>query len=175
MSDDAAVDVRPRTDDDLPVLAELLAAQQPASRYPYRWPLPFPVADFLHARDARTAWTAVRGDVVVGHACLASPRTGADLTALCAAELGCAVAEVTWISSLFVAAGERRRGTGRLLLTAAVDGARQRGLQPCLEVLPVHAGALALYESAGWREVARTHPEWLPAHEPDVRVMVAPG
>jgi hypothetical protein len=51
--------------------------------------------------------------------------------------------------------------------------------RPCLEVLPVHAGALSLYESTGWREVLRIRPLWLQqapggdGHE--VQVMVLPS
>ena len=39
--------IRARRDDDLPELARVLAEQQPVTRYPLRWPLPFPVEQFL--------------------------------------------------------------------------------------------------------------------------------
>jgi hypothetical protein len=60
-----------------------------------------------------------------------------------------------------------------------VDDMRTAGLRPCLEVLPVHSAALALYESSGWQEVLRLRPEWLRtvAGEvpPDVWVLVLPA
>jgi hypothetical protein len=43
-----------------------------------------------------------------------------------------------------------------------------------LDVVPVHAGALALYEAAGWREVCRVRTHWLPDDQPDVLGMVLP-
>jgi len=70
-------------------------------------------------------------------------------------------------------------GVGRALLRTAVTGIGRAGLRPCLEVLPVHAAALAMYESDGWREVLRVRPAWLRAaagdEVPDVRVLVLAG
>jgi len=53
-----AASIRPRRDDDVAVLADLLIEQQPVSRYPYRWPLPFPVEDFLVRDGEQAAWVA---------------------------------------------------------------------------------------------------------------------
>ena len=50
----------------------------------------------------------------------------------------------------------------------AVGWMREQGLGPCLDVVPVHTGALRLYESTGWVEVVRLRPPWLPAGQPDV-------
>jgi GNAT superfamily N-acetyltransferase len=176
------VRVRPRRPDDVPGLAGVLRAQQPASRYPFRDPLPFPVERFLHAHDAAAAWTAELDDRPVGHVCrLGPPRGFPDADAMneaCARAHGCAVEDLGWVATLFVGLDARGLGVGRALLDTAVQDIRTAGLRPCLEVLPVHAAALTLYEATGWREVLRLRPAWLREaagdQGPDVRVMVLP-
>ena len=161
----------------------MLLAQQPLTRYPFRDPLPIPVAHFLHAHDAVAAWTAELDGRPVGHACrLGPPRGSADAEAMNGAAArahGCPVDQLGWVSSLFVGLGARGLGLGRTLLHTVVRDIRDAGLRPCLEVLPVHAAALALYESTGWREVRRIRPAWLRDAAgddgPDVRVMVLPA
>jgi ribosomal protein S18 acetylase RimI-like enzyme len=79
---------------------------------------------------------AVRSSVVVGSAILLTRR-------------GAAWAR---LYSLAVAAGERGRGTGQLLLTAAEESARERGcLRLHLEVRADNRSAQRLYESAGYQ------------------------
>ena len=51
------VEIRRRRHEDLPALVEVLAAQQPTSRYPMRWPLPFPIEQFV-VRDGELAAVA---------------------------------------------------------------------------------------------------------------------
>lgn len=72
----------------------------------------------------------------------------------------------------------RGSGVGRALLDTVVGDIRAAGLRPCLEVLPVHAAALSLYGTAGWREVLGVRPTWLREAAgdggPDVRAMVLP-
>lgn len=177
------VRVRRRRADDLPALAEALLAQQPTTRYPFRDPLPMPVEQFLHADDALSAWTAEIGGRPVGHVCRTGPAAGFDdaaaLNDACAAAHGCPVDALGWVSTLFVGAEGRGRGVGRLLLDAVVDDIRSAGLHPCLEVLPMHAAALALYRRSGWSEVLTLRPAWLreAAGEegPNVVVMVLPA
>lgn len=52
------VTIRRRRPCDIPELVDVLLAQQPETRYPFKDPLPIPVEDFLHASDATKAWTA---------------------------------------------------------------------------------------------------------------------
>src|SRR6476620_4589134 len=59
--------IRARTPDDLPALAEVLAAQQPYSGYPQRWTLPFPAEDFIRRDGEDAAWVADLDAEVVGH------------------------------------------------------------------------------------------------------------
>ena len=158
-------------------------AQQPLTRYPVRNPLPFPVERFLHADDAAAAWTAELDGRPVGHVCRVGPPHGfpdADaMNEACAQAHGCAVGDLGWVATLFADPATRGLGVGRALLGTAVSDIRDAGLRPCLEVLPVHAAAPALYRSAGWREVLRIRPAWLREavgeDGPDVRAMVLPG
>jgi GNAT superfamily N-acetyltransferase len=173
--------IRTRRPDDIPALADVLMAQQRLTRYPWRDPLPVPVEQFLHADDALAAWTAEVGGRPVGHVCRVRSPRGPDadeMNQACARAHGSPVGEMGWVSTLFVDPAARGLGIGRALVDTVVDEMRTAGLRPCLEVLPVHSAALALYESAGWREVLRLRPDWLRDAAgdvpPDVRVLVLP-
>ncbi|WP_205473619.1 GNAT family N-acetyltransferase [Nocardioides sp. SYSU D00038] len=174
------VRIRPRRPEDVPVLATALLAQQSTTRYPFRDPLPVPVEDFLHARDAAGAWTAELAGRPVGHVCRTGPAEGFPAASLlneaCARAHGCDPSRLTYVSAFFVATAARGAGIGRRLLQTVVDDMRAHRLRPCLEVLPTHPGAMTLYVSTGWRTVHRFRPEWLREvagdEGPDVHVMV---
>ena len=174
--------IRTRRPGDIPQLADVLMSQQSHTRYPFRDPLPLPVEQFLHAHDALAAWTAEVGGRPAGHVCRVRSPRGPEAEAMnraCVRAHGCAVEELGWVSTLFVDPAARGLGIGRALVDAVVADMRTAGLRPCLEVLPVHSAALALYESTGWQEVLRLRPEWLRTVDgevpPDVRVLVLRG
>jgi GNAT superfamily N-acetyltransferase len=155
--------------------------QQSLTRYPFRDPLPVPPEQFLHTDDALAAWTAEVDGRPVGHVCrVTSPRgpQADEMNGACAHAHGCGTDELGWVSTLFVDPAARGLGIGRALVGTVVDDMRAAGLRPCLEVLPVHPAALALYEADGWQEVLRLRPEWLRTVDgevpPDVRVLVLP-
>lgn len=174
------VTLRARRPDDLPGLGVDLLEQQPRTRYPFRNPLPIPTKQFLHAEDALGALVAERDGDVVGHVCWVGPASGFPdaerLNQACADAAGCSVDRVCWVSSLFVAERARGTGAGRLLLEAAVQGIREDGRTPCLEVLPHHGAARRLYLNSGWRDVTTARPQWLTSvvgdEGPDVHVMI---
>jgi len=165
--------IRTREPADLPALAEVLAAQQGGSRYPLRWPLPFPVEDFVVRTSDLTAWTALLDGRPVGHV---SAQRVVDQVVLPLWEGGHdrPADRLGVLGTLFVDPGVRRRGLGRLLHDTAADWLREHDLGPCLDVVPIHAPAQAMYAAAGWREVGRVRPGWLPDGEPDVLAMVLP-
>lgn len=174
---DRPVVVRPRVPSDIAPLAEALLAQQSSTRYPFRNPLPIPVEDFLHASDAVAAWAAEVDGMPVGHVCRLGPVSGfpeaASMNDACAQAHGCEVEELAWVSTLFVGLSGRGLGVGGLLHDTVVADIRTAGLRPCLEVLPVHAAAVGLYRSRGWREIATVRPQWLVGAGGDhVQVMV---
>lgn len=66
------------------------------------------------------------------------------------------VQDVGDVHRVAVAAGERRRGIGRLLLDALVEAARGHGCgELLLEVDAANVAGAALYAGAGFTEVAR--------------------
>jgi GNAT superfamily N-acetyltransferase len=171
---DERIAIRPRDAADMPDLVAALVRQQPATRYPLRNPLPFPMEQFLHAHDAAAAWTAEVDGVPVGHACWlrdpaaasqpgVDPATGTPSTAAeaSAAAHGCDVHALAWISALFVDPAARGMGLGPRLLATVVDDIRAAGLHPCLEVVDLNDAALRRYRADGWRTVLRSRPGWL--------------
>lgn len=174
--------LRPRRREDLPALVDALARQQPASRYPVRWPLPFPAEEFITRAGEVAAFTAVEPregrHEPVGHvsACRIelddSSFEGNDITRLWMAGHGRPVHELGTVSSLFLAPEAQHRGVGSRLLAAAVDTLRAEGLAPCLDYTPSCSSAEVLYRARGWRQAGTGRPYWLPASWPDVCVMV---
>lgn len=170
-----SVVVRPRTRADLPALVEVLSAQRDATRYPLGWPLPFPTEEFIWRSSDLTGWVAEVDGRVVGHVAAQAVDdvfSPGELGRTWSAAHGRPVAELGILGTLFVDPSVRRRGVGRALHDACVGWLRERGLAPCLDVVPVHAAAVVMYERLGWREVARVRPSWLDDGEPDVLVMV---
>ena len=163
--------IRPRRDADVPQLVEVLAAQQPTSSYPRRWPLPFPIEEFVVRRGELASWTALADGRPVGHVAVLAADDELFTPhwerahALPAVRLGV-------LSTLFVDPTLRGARLGRRLHDVAVGWMREDGRGPCLDVVPVHTGALRLYGSSGWVEVCRVRPPWLPAGQPDVIGMV---
>lgn len=163
--------IRPRRDDDVPVLAEVLAEQQPRSRYPFRWPFPTGVEGFLLRSYEEAAWVAELDGAVVGHVVVGwvdrdgpgdvfRRQTGCDDPAI--------------VSVLFVGTAARGTGVGGLLLDTAVAWARARGRVPVLDVVPLHGSALAVYEHRGWVRIGTARFDWLTDDQPDVVLMALP-
>ena len=159
--------VRPREADDLPVLVDLLAEQQATSGYPTRWPLPYPVADFIVRPGEEAAWVAVVDDEVAGHVSVGRPDevVGAALRDAVGAR------DVVLVTVLFVAASRRRDGVGRALHDTAVAWIRGTGRTPVLDVVPESVGAVRFYERLGWQRVGTVRPAWVPAGREDLLLM----
>ncbi|MCY7397202.1 MAG: GNAT family N-acetyltransferase [Nocardioides sp.] len=162
--------VRARHADDLPVLVELLSAQQAGSSYPIRWPLPIPTVDFLVRPTERRAWVAESAGAVVGHVTVA--HVDEPLVPLFAPALGSA--PMGMISVLFTAEAWRGLGVGGTLLDTAVAWIRVQGEVPVLDVVPTHDTALTIYQRRGWVEVGRARFVWLPGNLPEVLLMALP-
>jgi len=163
--------IRPRRDIDVPVLADLLTEQQPASRYPYRWPLPFPVEAFLVRDHEQAAWVAELDGTAVGHVMVGSVESELSAEEF-RGRTGCA--EPAVVSAMFVDAAVRGRGVGGLLLDTAVAWARERGRVPVLDVVPLPDTALEFYRHRGWVEIARRRVDWLPTDHPHVLSLALP-
>ncbi|WP_460864597.1 GNAT family N-acetyltransferase [Rhodococcus aerolatus] len=163
--------IRPRRPEDVPVLAEVLAEQQPRSRYPYRWPFPTGAQDFLVRSYEQVAWVAERDGEVVGHVMVGRVDRGGPGDAF---RRGTGCDDPAIVSVLFVGTSARGTGVGGLLLDTAVAWARAAGRVPVLDVVPLHGSALAVYEHRGWVRIGTTRFDWLSDEEPDVVLMALP-
>ncbi|MBD8870446.1 GNAT family N-acetyltransferase [Nocardioides sp. MJB4] len=155
----------------MPELVRLLGEQQPSSGYPVRWPLPFPVEEFLVRDDEERAWVAEVDGRVVGHAAVGQVRDLGVREVLRGATGGVGVAA---ISVLFVAVDLVGRGVGGRLLDEAVAFIRGTGRLPVLDVVRTHGTAVEVYRHRGWQVVGEARPAWLPADREPVLLMALP-
>ncbi|MEO6955811.1 MAG: GNAT family N-acetyltransferase [Antricoccus sp.] len=166
-----AIGIRPRETTDLAVLEEILGAQQPASRYPLRWPLRFPAGEFIVRPGERAALVAVVGEQVVGHVSVTEVQPD-EMGAAWAAGVGRSITGISCLSVLFVDSTVRGRGVGRALMEAAESWIFNSGHAAVLDVVQQNCDALRMYRSRGWREIGFARPAWLPQSEPPVILMV---
>jgi GNAT superfamily N-acetyltransferase len=160
--------IRERRLDDVPVLARLLGEQQASSSYPVRWPLPFPVEDFLVRRTEERAWVAELDGQVVGH--VSAGRLDGELRDQFVEAAG--TEDLAEIAVLFVATDVLGTGVGGLLIDTAVAWIRASGRMPVLDVVPAHDRALAVYRRRGWEVVGESRPAFLGADHPPLILMV---
>lgn len=173
--------IRLRHDADLPPLGQALLEQQAASRYPHRHPLPMAAEDFIVRRGELAAWVAEVDGVPVGHVAISTPPDpdsvgagDADVIRAWTRAHGRTHDALGEVNVFFTATAARGTGAGHALLTTAVQALGERGLAPCLDVVPTSEAALRLYRRSGWREVGTARPGWLAADVDDVVVMVLP-
>ena len=169
------VRIRIRTAADLPLLAEVLAAQVPYSGYPQNWPLPYPVERFIARSGELGAWVATLGDdpAPVGHISVTTPDEGVEADGWVAGA-GRPVEELAAVSVLFVDHRVAGRGVGTALLDAAVRFIRGSHRVPVLDVVQETENAVRLYLRHGWQVVGEARPYWLPADLKPVLLMVLP-
>lgn len=173
--------IRPRLVDDLPALGVALLEQQAASGYPHRHPLPMAAEDFITRAGEIASWVAEIDGHPVGHVAISTPPDpetvgagDADLIRLWMRAHGLGHDALGEVSVLFTAAGARGTGAGQALLSTAVHALLERGLAPCLDVVPTSEAAVRLYRRNGWHEAGRARPGWLDVSVDDVIVMVLP-
>ncbi|MFD8079679.1 GNAT family N-acetyltransferase [Streptomyces sp. NPDC059718] len=165
----AAIRVRRREEGDLDACVRVLAAVHDRDGYPVDWPAA--PAAWLSAASL-AAWVAESEGVVVGHVGL-GPGSGSDAApGLWSAREGAGPTAV--VGRLFVAPGARGHGIGALLMAAAVEEARLRGLHPVLDVVASDTAAAALYERLGWTLLATVEQRWGPDRHVAVRAYAAP-
>lgn len=163
--------LRPRRDEDLPAVVEVLRAVHTADDYPSRWP--DDPAGWMSLPGLHGAWVAVDdgdGDgAVVGHVALVAPARLPEGPP--AGRPG--TAEVV---RLLVAPDRRRSGVGSRLLAEAVAAARADGLDVDLQVV-AGSGAVDVYARLGWVETRRHAASWVGADglPPQVVRMAPPG
>lgn len=163
--------IRSRRDDHLPTLIDILARQQAETQYPFRWPWDGDPQDFVRRPSELEAWVCELGGRVVGHVAIQSVADD-ELGQMWARAHGVPVSDLRCISVLFADRRLPRRGIGSALLARATERALTNGGAPVLDVIAGHREPVNLYLSRGWLEVGRFRPEWLPASEEPIHVMI---
>lgn len=162
--------IRLREQEDLAGCVAVLRQVHEHSGYPSTWPED--PASWLTPLGLVAAWVAGHDGLIAGHVALVR---GVRYECLLRAtrrppdELG-------GITRLFVASSARRQGLARLLLEAATGSAKERGLQPVLDVVDDSRPAIALYERSGWKLAGTQTATWTtPAGlSPTLRCYVGP-
>ena len=162
--------IRARVKEDLAGCAALLRQVHEHSGYPPT--LPADPGSWLTPAYLVAAWVAEEGGLIAGHVALVR---GVRYECLLQAT-GRASDELGRVARLFVAPAARRRGLARSLLEAAVASAKERGLQPVLDVMDDSRAAIAVYERSGWKFVGTQTATWTtPACvSPTLRCYVGP-
>jgi ribosomal protein S18 acetylase RimI-like enzyme len=142
--------IRRREDADLPGCVESLRRVHRTDRYPVRWPAD--PTGWLQPQHSLDAWVADRDGAVAGHAMLRIGTHHADAEYWTAAT-GLPDSAHGLVTRLWTDPTARGLGAGRALLERVAGEARWRGLYPVLDVMAHNEGAIALYESLGWRRV----------------------
>lgn len=138
----------------------------------YRGLLPDAILDGLSVEQRRTIWhqllantdgiftlVAERNAELVGFCCIATPGRDEDATE-----------DTCEVTAIYVAPSAWRAGTGRALLTRALDEVRQDGwCEVTLWVLAANAGARAFYNGFGFvPDGAETHHQ--PSGQTEIRL-----
>ena len=145
--------IRKRQDVDLKQLETVARRVHATDRYP----IYLPDGDFrrfLTRPASVAAWVMTNEDRIVGHIALNDETSEPVMRAV--DDLG-NDRPARYIARLLVDPGIRRAGVGQALLEHARRETVSEGCLPVLDVvdIPTAAPALALYRTAGWREVAR--------------------
>jgi ribosomal protein S18 acetylase RimI-like enzyme len=141
-----ALVIRPRTDDDLGALLDILRESHETDGYPLM--AEHVTIDWL-TEKGDPAWVATLDDTVVGHSALSGPRGG---------ELE--------LARLFVSGAARGRGVADALIDAAERHAATTRSTLVLEVLDHNTAAIHLYERRGWLLTSSEPVTWFGADGP---------
>lgn len=164
--------IRARQDSDLPALVELLGRQQAQTAYPFMWPFPRPIEDFLQRPTELRAWVAELDGAVVGHVAV----TAADddpIGKSWAAAHGVNVSEIRCVAVFFSDITRSGQGIGSRLLATATEFAETDGY-PALDVVAAHETPLNLYLRRGWQLIETTQAPWRPEMDIPIHLMILP-
>lgn len=164
--------IRQRQDDDLSGLAELLGRQQAQTRYPFVWPFPRPIGEFLKRPTELRAWVAELDGELVGHVALESVRDD-PIGRSWAQAHNVTVDELRCVSVFFADISRSGQGIGSRLLATATDAALAEGY-PVLDVVAAHRIPIELYLSRGWRIIETTQAPWHPGTDLPIHLMILP-
>lgn len=162
----AKIELRQRERSDIPRLHDIITAVYAETGYPVDGPSCFeafldpPPDHLLHAITAVLVPAADQQDAdgehpIAGHAMIMSPSAAGVLNPASRAHLerGGTMENHAVLSRFFVDPAAQARGIGSRMLEAAAAWARREGKRLVLVVLEKDAGALRLYDRAGWVRV----------------------
>jgi ribosomal protein S18 acetylase RimI-like enzyme len=144
--------IRPRRNEDLPDLAAALVRVHALDGYPVEG-VADPEAWLRHDHELQS-WTAVDGDQPIGQVTLTRAVPDDDAARAWQQHTGGDIDCLAIPARLFVDPDHRGSGAGRLLMEAAVDFARTRGLAIAFDVMLKDRAAIRLYERLGAQRVA---------------------
>jgi len=142
-----AVAVRPRRDDDIGPLADILVRVHERDGYPVEG-VDDPIA-WLRAPNELGSWTAEWDGVPVGHVMLLRAMASDDVVRSWRGRTGRDISRLAILARLFVDPAARRLGAGRRLVTDALSHASGLGCSVALDVMMKDQAAIRLYESLG--------------------------
>ena len=155
-----SVVIRPRTEEDIPALAQVLVRVHEKDGYPVEG-----VADpeaWLRSDRMLGAWVAELDGRPVGQVMLAEPGEGDEAARMLANRDGIALNEIAVMCRLFVDPNSRGQRIGKELIDAAVAPERCLGRHLVRDVMPKDSSAIRLYRRIGWKELGSfTHEFYL--------------
>ncbi len=152
-NDQEAVQIRARTDADVPECAALLREVYALDGYPVEG-----VADaegWMYPVGLMTAFVAGETGGLLGHAAVCEPNGDAAVEML-VAQTGAAESEIAVLARLFVGPKARGRGVGRMLGEAALAYAAEKRLRAVFDVMEKDRTAISMYERMGCVLLGRT-------------------
>lgn len=141
------LEIRPRTNDDLPTLAGVLVRVHALDGYPVEG-VDDPIGWLTPAR-AFGAWTASYDGKPIGQAAITHAAPDDDAARIWRKVTGGDVSRLAIPARLFVDPDHRQRGAGGALMRAVVEHAHGHGLVVAFDVMLKDQAAIRLYEAAG--------------------------
>ncbi|MCP2330747.1 GNAT family N-acetyltransferase [Actinoalloteichus caeruleus] len=148
-----SVNVRRRTDHDIPACSDVLVQVHATDGYPVEG-VGDPVA-WLTPPSLLAAWVAEVNGIVVGHVGVSRP-AGEAAVAMWGEHAAAASDSVAVLGRLFVLSRARSHSLGERLTRAAMAHAVELGRRLVLDVMEKDRAAIALYERLGWRRIGST-------------------
>jgi GNAT superfamily N-acetyltransferase len=146
--------IRPRREDDLAALADVLIRVHERDGYPVEGATD-PLA-WLRSDHQLGAWTADLDGRPVGHVLLTTATAADSAAGLWTERTGADPETIAVLGRLFVDPDARGRHLGRRLTAAAVRTATQVGRRTVLDVMAKDVAAIRTYEALGWTRLGPT-------------------
>jgi GNAT superfamily N-acetyltransferase len=141
------VTIRPRREEDIPALADVLVRVHELDGYPVEG-----VADpegWLRHPNELESWVAIQNDQLIGQVTLTRAAQSDDAAIAWQAQTGDDTYRLAIPIRLFVDPASRGSGAGRLLMEAALSYAATKELAVAFDVMLKDEAAIRLYEKLG--------------------------